>query len=1082
MIMNLAETYLQQNPYPVLHLTPDGEIIYANPIGRQVWDTATQETGHLPELWKTALKAALTHKASRTLTIPAAGKLYSLQCLPAPEGNGVLCYGFETTELTQSSQRNLFRSHLGRLINELASEFINLPADALDEAIERALHRLTEFLQASRGYLFQVGKNGKTFHNTHEWHQPDETSIKGEWKNLDIQQYPYWWQTLRAGKSILFPNTTHLPDEASAEALAIQQRGAQSIIALPVRVQGTVLGFLGIDNPAQRMVWDPEAVVHLQVFADILASVILRQQSEAAIRSQRDFALLVLRTMGEGLTIADKQGRLRYVNPAFSRLLGYSAEEIIGRLAEEIVVPQDRSIYQRALEQRGQGEQTTYEVNLICRDGHTCPVHINSVPYRKGNAIIGSIAVIADLTEHKHIESMLRAQNQELERARDQALEAARLKAEFLATMSHEIRTPMNSILGMAELLLETDLSEQQRDFASTILESTQHLFAIVNDILDFSELESGALHIVRNEFSLSSLVEDVAEMFSVQAQRKDLTLMTFVEPSLPDTFLGDERRIRQVLTNLVDNAIKFTPQGDVSIRVVPVRQDKHGFLLEFSVQDSGIGIPPDLRPLLFQPFTQVDGSTTRRYEGTGLGLAICRKLVEKMGGEVNFESVEGEGSRFWFHVPLGLPSSSGADTPPREPVLQGRHILLVEDSPSSREIIQCYLESWGAQVTSLEAASSVVPAMQDALRNESPVSLALIDFRLPDADGFDVARRIQAEPELRGTPLVLITAHDTAGLKDDASRLGFQAYLTKPVRQSVLQETLQHALKQPPAGTRPAYVYTGEYVLVVEDNPANRKIVLLQLKTLGYPARAVENALACIAELTERPEDYAVILMDVQMPDIDGMSATRRIRALEAERGGRIPIIALTANAMEGDRERCLEAGMDDYLSKPVRKTELQAALERWYPPDKKPFFPPASPEEASLTLSESTPEESPVPPTPSMLDPQTLETLRRLEASTEPGLLKELYGVYLSHSVDLIGGIRNAVAKKDADALRRSAHSLKGSSMEVGAKPLGAVCAELEKIGRAGSVDGADALLVQLQNLYDTTSSAIRALLDTL
>ncbi|RMF47493.1 MAG: PAS domain S-box protein, partial [Anaerolineae bacterium] len=693
----MQHPYLDLNPHPILHLDAQGGCLYANPPGARLWKALSSDAEGLPPSWVTRVRTAMETGTPQNTLITAGGRIYTLHIVSHPQGEGVLCFGFETTELTQNTRRSIFQANLGRLISQISSRFINLEPQNLSAGITQVLHDLGEFLRARRAYIFQRDKTGRTFHNTHAWHTPQVQSLQETWQNLALSDYPYWWQALEKGTPILVPSVHNLPPEAQNEARALEKRGAHAAIAIPLAAHGHLLGFLGFDDPAEVQVWNPQAIEQLKTCAEIIASAILRQRSESALRNQRDFALLVMRTMGQGLTVTDPAGRMRYVNPAFARLLGYTPEALLNRPATSLVADDDLPTYQQALEQRRHGESTTYEITLKRKDGTRCPVLVTSVPYRRNNQIAGSIAVITDLSERKEVEALLRTQNQELERTRDQALEAARLKSEFLATMSHEIRTPMNSIIGMAELLLETNLDAQQKEFTTTIYQSTQALLDIVNDILDFSKIEAGELRLENAPFNPSALVEDIAETFSIQARQKSLSLMTFISPDVPSTLVGDERHLRRVLTSLVDNAVKFTEEGEINIQVQVISRDAHHTTLEYSVQDTGIGIPEALHRRIFQPFTQADGSLSRQYGGTGLGLAICKQIVEKMGGKIAFQSTAGKGTRFWFQVPLANAHSIEEEPPsPSTLTLEGKRILLVEDSHASRNIIRQYLENWG--------------------------------------------------------------------------------------------------------------------------------------------------------------------------------------------------------------------------------------------------------------------------------------------------------------------------------------------------------------------------------------------------
>ncbi|HUI54952.1 MAG TPA: response regulator [Bryobacteraceae bacterium] len=648
----------------------------------------------------------------------------------------------------------------------------------------------------------------------------------------------------------------------------------------------------------------------------------------------------------------DSLGVVRRVNRAECELLGFSREELIGRWAWDVVASDHRELSRSRVAAKLTGNErlVPFERPYSRRDGVTLllEVHENLIRDEHGKPI-GIRSALLDITEKKKAEERLKAfseqlqrNNEELDKALHAAREAAELKSQFLANMSHEIRTPMNGVIGMTGLLLDTNLTAEQREYAETVRRSGEALLGVINDILDFSKIEAGKLHIEFFPFDLQLLIEEVNEMLAPKAEDHNLDLAVEYPSTAPRRFIGDGGRIRQVLTNLVGNAVKFTQAGSVWITVECQGQDGRQANLQISVRDTGEGIPPDKLGALFEKFSQLDGSATRRHGGTGLGLAISKQLVELMSGTIGVESRVGEGSAFWFRLPLALDAEPHA-VPVAVEELRGLRVLIVDDNAVNRRVLEEQVSSWSMQATSLPAAFEAIPYMHQAHAAGQPYDFVLLDYQMPDMDGITLAAAIKADPAIRDVSLIMLTSvshwrevRHMEGAMVDAS-------LVKPVRQLHLLNTLlvSHSKRTGlgvPAGSpadqpaRPTFqgslAGSSTRVLVAEDNVVNQTVAVRMLERLGLRADMAANGLEAVAMFQMAP--YDVIFMDCQMPEMDGFAASREIRRLQ-DPARRVTIIAMTAEAMAGSREQCLAAGMDDYVAKPVKLEDLYATLRKW-------------------------------------------------------------------------------------------------------------------------------------------------------
>jgi PAS domain S-box-containing protein len=659
------------------------------------------------------------------------------------------------------------------------------------------------------------------------------------------------------------------------------------------------------------------------------AELIRHERSENPLRESEEKFRSLFENVIEGVYQTSAAGRILAANPALVKMLGYASEEELKTvdIGNDLHVgPQKRSYYLWKLEKEGRLKNE--EIVLRRKDGSTITVLDNSRMVRDAaGELLYMEGTMIDISDRKAFE-------QELAQARDSAIQASRMKSEFLANMSHEIRTPMNGVIGMTSMLLDTNLSPEQREYTVAVRRSAGFLLEIINDILDFSKIEAGKLDLERLEFSPRSCVEDVLEMLFELAESRSIELICHFQDNVPDLLLGDPGRLRQVITNLVGNALKFTERGEVAVTVSAEDTEADVVKLRFDVLDTGIGITPQQMMRIFEPFCQGDGSTTRKYGGTGLGLNISRKIVEMMEGAIEVKSDPGAGSTFSFTAKFENPYPGMPRKVPES--LKGLKVLVVEDNPTARRILVEQTANWGMQPVEC-ADADVIPVLNSHAAEGEPFDFALIDCQMPNLNGIDLVRSVRNDPKLSELQLVLITnfGHRTVTLGGwDRSIMGV---ITKPVRGKNLLEILVHRQEPLPIGgdfygapSQLASGLAGCRILVAEDNLVNQKVASRMIEKLGHHVDVVGNGAEALEALSRN--DYDLVLMDCQMPGMDGFEATAEIRRRERD-GEHLPVIAMTAHAMTGDRERCIGAGMDDYLTKPVKSEELAAALIRWLP-----------------------------------------------------------------------------------------------------------------------------------------------------
>ena len=753
-----------------------------------------------------------------------------------------------------------------------------------------------------------------------------------------------------------------------------------------------------------------------------------------------------LSTLFEGiddaLFVHDAAGRILDCNAAACRRLGYTRGELLTLGTARLDAPDFAAGFdQRCVRQMAAGVYVCEGAHLA-KDGRRIPVDINSrvIVYQGAPAIL---ALARDITERKRVEG-------ELELMRVSAEEANAAKSEFLANMSHEIRTPMNGILGMTELALSTDLSAEQAEYLQMVKVSADSLLVVINDILDFSKVEAGKLTLEPIRFQLRDCVASVMKTLAFKAHEKGLEIAYRVPPEVPDNLVGDPGRLKQVIVNLIGNAIKFTDHGEILITVGVVSRDQGKAMLSFTVSDTGIGIAANQLQAVFEPFKQGDGSTTRKYGGTGLGLTISSQLAALMGGRIWAESEPGKGSAFHFTARLGLAETPAPTVDPVRPgsELEGISVLVADESATSRTILQEMLAGWGIRSVAVAGISPAMTALTTAIAEGDPFSVVILDIRISGGSGFELVRNIRRAPAEGGPVVIVLTPGPRAGDEEISRTLGIAAYLHKPVSQSELMDAMMIAIagRSPgpaiavvEAADSPAVALRPLRILVAEDNRVNQRLLVRMLERRGHSVALVSNGREAVGALT--CEIFDIALLDIQMPEMGGLEATAAIRAREnslRERGGaavHIPIVAITANAMKGDRERCLGAGMDGYITKPICQQELFGVIENM------------------LIIKET---DSAVSFDGALFD-------------GDPDFLAEIVNLFLETCPGLLSDIEGAVLRKDAAALDRAAHTMKGAVANFGAKAVVAQAKVLETMGRDGDLASADEAVHSLRALME-------------
>ncbi len=897
----------------------------------------------------------------------------------------------------------------------------------------------------------------------------DETVIRCNQSVMQHFQKPFNQINGKSLSDLLFPG---YPDQT----LSPGQQRIESINAF-------------MDVEIKQVTFENGVSRKIIVMRDISSEIKARDE----IVRQKTYFETLISNIPVAVIVLDVNERIVSCNPSFEKLYQYTEQEIIGGSLDQLINTEETMLQAAQYTQDAMNSIVHAFGARRRKDGSMVDVEIFGVPIFFHGEKVGALAIYHDISD--------------LMQAKREAEAANLAKSEFLANMSHEIRTPMNGVIGMLDLALDTELNDEQREYLNISSQSAEALLTLINEILDFSKIEANKIELEMIDFDLRTTVEDAVYMSAKRAQDKGLEVVCLIHPDVSSSLRGDPARIRQILINLMGNAIKFTHQGEIVVRAEPIEENAKTVTLLFSVKDTGIGIPKDRLSAVFERFTQVDSSTTRKYGGTGLGLTICQRLVEAMGGEIGVESQPGVGSTFWFKIPFEKQSSESVLLTQRptlpnslEMDLSNLRILGIDDNATNRLIMVKMVESFGCKIDTVPSGAKGLEILQKAYDVGMPYRIVLLDMQMPGMSGEQTAREIKKSVFGELTQIIILTS---MGQRGDAARLGeigCAAYLNKPVKQQVLFDALRAVLanekeQKNELVTRHQLSETQRNnlrILLAEDNPINQKLANILLQKAGYSVDTVENGLLAFEKV--QTDAYNLVLMDVQMPEMDGMEATRLIRAWEAANQQHIPIIAMTAHALQGDRERCLEAGMDDYVTKPLNPKALFEVIEHWTRSDTLIEEKQQSKElEDYSDLSEHIAvtdliedglfgeEFSPPPAKPSAEKAQIFQLEEDEKILDVDGALPRFYDdkkFYFEMCTDLINNLperkqllQQALLVRNNNDLFRQAHNLKGVASNFNADRITRVAAELEKLGLQDQVDQTEdlvnLLLVEIDRL---------------
>ncbi|MBD2393622.1 PAS domain S-box protein [Cyanobacterium aponinum FACHB-4101] len=994
-----------------------------------------------------------------------------------------------------------YLNEIERLLSDISTSLFMVEAEKVDEYINDALTAIASFLKVEQISIFEFDQKNETFCLSH---QSQSSLINQDLREWHISTRVISWlvNQLQTKWIVMINSAEDLPELAVNERILFEQLNLKSFIALPIEFSRRVVGFLTAISAKNHHEWNQGETNLLQLTGKLFSNAIARKKSETALKEAQEALSATNEILMEEVKEREKiynklqQSEIRYrtlfesshdalslidaetgkyidCNEASIRLHDcISRKEFIGKTPPDFS-PQrqpngelSNNLALKYIHQAANNGGSLFEWNLQKKDGtiFPCLVSLSAIPNQKNKMVL---AISRDISEIKRVQ-------EELEKAKEEADSANKAKSEFLASMSHEIRTPMNAILGFTHLALKEEFKEKQKSYLVKIQKACESLLLIINDILDFSKIEAGKLDLETDNFLLDNILTDVANLLHPKIQEKGLELVFDIDNHLDCSFLGDSLRLSQILTNLINNAIKFTEKGQIVITVRRQQITEDKITLYFCVEDTGVGIAKDKLSLLFKPFSQADNSITRKYGGTGLGLVISRRLIEMMGGKIWAESQENKGSKFHFTINLNKGNSNSNLIPRNLSHLTSNPILVVDDNSIIRQVITRFLESFSFAV---KAVNSGLEAIKELEKGEKDYKLIIIDWQMPYLNGIETIQAIKANPNITNIPpILMITAHHISELEELKKKQELQHFLSKPITKSSLFNAILEVFNHKSyledsscvmVNTYPSFqCFQNCHLLLVEDNEINQEIVVELLQEIDIDV--ANNGLEALEKVMT--QNYDAILMDISMPEMDGLEATKRIRKLEGEYFQKLPIIAMTAHAMTGDKELSLKAGMNDHITKPINPNQLKETLMQWLPQNK---IQSGETNQSSSTFKCNQNEDIHIPPLPEI---NIENALQRLVGNKE--LYLRLLKQFTSHNIGKKELIISAIAKNDYRKTREIVHSIKGTAGNIGAENLFNIAQELESALRQEDIEKIPSLAEKFYLSFDLVINSLKKL----